>query len=260
MCESSDLPFLKDGQLLLLNFGGATPDVAQWVAFEVSRTSRPFKVNFNFVAAITGFLPLAPYPTAGIPTVTQPFYVSGQYVFPSSVTGVTDALEPQEALEILHGFIGIAPQWLRIYFKQPVNQFEDVMDQNIVPGPTLPYFSYEDGYPDGSPFLQPTPRGEFVSLKKSSLNFDLENPSGVPTVPEFKLLIKRIAVTPADDYDRVHQAFQGRLPAKKWTIGDPLKNGSYSNANYDQIKALKESDFLAPDYKARMQKAGYGGG
>jgi len=179
----------------------------------------------------------------------------------TSVNGVTDLFNIQKDYEILQFWFGIAPRHIRIWVKQPYNQFTTSLDNNVIPSSTYYDVGYYDGY--DSPYNMPAPITENFSLKNLSVNWTLCNPlNGSATAPmtwnpRLNFYVNRLWVNPVKNSAVVKDLITGRRSAKRFTIGDPTTSTPYDPSAYGGATPIPIDYALRSDFDKLLKKAGY---
>jgi len=179
----------------------------------------------------------------------------------TSINGVTDIFAVQKDFEILQFWFGIAPRHMRIWVKQPYNQFTTSMDLNIIPSSSYYDVGYYDGY--DSPYNAPAPVTENFVLKDLSCNFTFANPlngsAAAPMTwnPRLNFYINRMLVNPVKKASLVKALMTGKQAAKRYVIGDPTTATPYNPEGYGGASPIALSLAQRDDFEAVLKKAGY---
>ena len=179
----------------------------------------------------------------------------------TSINGVTDIFNIQRDFEILQFWYGISPRHIRVWVKQPYNQFTTSLDNNIIPSSTYYDVGYTDGY--DSPYNFPAPVTENFSLKNLSVNWSLANPlNGSATAPmvwnpRLNFYINRLLVNPVKSAAVVRDMVLGRRSAKRFTIGDPTTSTPYDSGAYGGASPIPVDYAFRSDFEKLLVEAGY---
>jgi hypothetical protein len=179
----------------------------------------------------------------------------------TSINGVTDIFNIQKDYEILQFWFGIAPRHIRVWVKQPLNQFTTTLDQNIIPSSTYYDVGYYDGY--DSPYGMPAPVTENFVMKNLSVNWTLCNPlNGSATAPmtwnpRINFYINRMMVAPVKNAAIVRAMMLGQKTAKRTTIGDPTTSVAYDDEAYGGASPIPVDYSLREDFNQLLKDAGY---
>jgi hypothetical protein len=249
---------LIEGDYLLLTFG-----IDGVVPYQVI-SSEQFELVYDPVKQ--GVLPGPMVGQGATPSSSQAAAFNDNLLFAlsssvTSINGVTDLFNVQKDYEILQFWYGVAPRHIRVWMKQPYNQFSSTLDNNVIPSSTYYDVGYIDGY--DSPYTAPAPITEGFSLKDLSVNWTLCNPlngsAAAPMVwnPRLNFYINRMMVNPVKSGATVMDLLRGKRSAKRFTIGDPTTGTAYNPEAYGGAGPIPISYAMRADLASVLAKAGY---
>ncbi len=253
------LGFLREGDYFVPGFGVNDRGQPLVVPFQVSRT-QVFDFVYDPVAqgSLGGVLaPAGASPGTGQVAAFQDNIILGLSASLTKLNGVTDIFNILLNGEVYEIVYGIAPSIARVYLKQPYNVPVTSMDQNIVPSANIPDVGYTDGFPDGSPFVHPSPATRWYAFANISANFSFYNPAPYPVNPRLNFVVNRMRVRVVKDLPTLKGLLTKSIPARWKTIGNPFINTGFSKLQYENVNPIPPSMVTASDAATLLAKEGY---
>ena len=227
---------LRTRDIVVYDFGDG------YVPFRVRR-QQVSTLYYNFITQKANFLPLGPTGIAP-PTGTQSFFQDNFEFQLQTIQNEQDLFRIIEDKEIIQGFYGISPSYLRTMLKQPIQADVFTLENNVLPSNVFIEVSI-DGYE--SPLNRPSKRTEFFAFNQQSIRMVLMNSVTVPVVPSLNFVLNRMSVEPMGDYQLIKSVLEGRVPAKFVTIGDPsLGKVPFNSSAYGGVKVIPYTSDASP--------------
>ena len=202
---------------------------------------------YDYVVQVSGFLPLAPKgSTAPYPAGTQPPWVDDVILTLTSIKNVPNLFTLTTKNEAIQVFWGVTPSPTALYKRQPVNENNVALDQNVYA--TLSY--YDPGLIDGfaSPFDRPAPETETWILGGIDANWAIGNEGAFPLSPKLNFLFVHCTIEPITDAETIRRIFLGQIPARWTSLGAPDKDvsSSLNTTLYSNPSIVTRAQALAP--------------